>query len=69
MTNQETTQSAETSWEQFFEQTNTQFAEALEANMAAQAEFVDAWTETVESSTDSDRASEGIDGYTEAYNV
>jgi len=69
MSNQETTQSGETGWEQFFEQTNTQFAEALESNMAAQAEFVDAWTETVESSTESDRFGDGIDGYTDAYDV
>jgi|AntRauTorcE11898_2_1112593.scaffolds.fasta_scaffold01165_7 hypothetical protein len=65
----ETTQSGETGWEQFFEQTNTQFAEALEANMQAQAEFVDAWSETVESATDSDRLGEGVEGYTDAYNV
>lgn len=60
---------AGSNWNEFFEQANQQFVEALETNMEAQAEFVESWSETIEASTDDDRLSEGVEGYARAYEV
>jgi len=51
------------------EDMNEQFVETLEENVEAQAEFVEAWSETLESSTDDERLSEGVEGYAKAYQV
>lgn len=54
-------------WTEFAERMNEQFLDALEANVEAQAEFVESWTDAVESSVDDDRAAEGVGGYARAY--
>lgn len=57
------------SWNEFVEQMNDQFVDALEANMEAQAQFVESWSETIDASVDDERMSEGVEGYARAYQV
>jgi hypothetical protein len=54
-------------WNQFVEQMNEQFVEAVETNMEAQAEFVESWTETVEESVEDVDTVDGVQGYARAY--
>ncbi len=54
-------------WNDFVEQMNEQFLEAVEQNMEAQAEFVESWSETVESDAADPEISEGVEGYARAY--
>jgi hypothetical protein len=54
-------------WNGFVEQMNEQFMEAVEANMEAQAEFVESWSEAVEEGVDEPEAAEGVQGYARAY--
>ena len=54
------------SWAPFFDRMGEAYADALERNMDAQAEFVDAWNEAV-SDGDGDRMAEGAEGVALAY--
>jgi hypothetical protein len=54
-------------WNGFVEQMNEQFMEAVEANMEAQAEFVESWSEAVEEGVGDAEAAEGVQGYARAY--
>lgn len=56
-------------WTEFMEQMNEQFVDAFEENIEAQAEFVEAWTDTVEAAGGGERMSEGVEGYAKAYQV
>jgi hypothetical protein len=69
MSQQYTAEATYDDWDQFYEQFGEEFAEAMQANMAAQAEFVDSWADTLESSTDSERTKEGVQGVMRAYQV
>ncbi len=69
MTDTYDTDAVQNSWTEFMQQMNEQFADAFEENIEAQAEFVEAWTETVDAASDDERMSEGIEGYTNAYQV
>lgn len=55
-------------WTNFVTQMNEQLMETMEASAQAQSEFLESWFEPGESG-DGDRLSEGIDGYTRAYEV
>jgi hypothetical protein len=52
------------SWAPFFDRMGEAYADALEQNMDAQAEFVDTWNEAV---GDGDRMAEGAEGVALAY--
>ncbi|MCU4752901.1 poly(R)-hydroxyalkanoic acid synthase subunit [Halobacteria archaeon AArc-curdl1] len=54
-------------WNAFVEQWNEQFMDALETNMEAQAQFVESWSEAVEGTIEEDDLSEGVQGYSRAY--
>jgi len=54
-------------WNEFVEQMNEQFLDAVEQNMEAQAEFVESWAETVEATGERTEGSEGVEGYARAY--
>ncbi|WP_049920930.1 poly(R)-hydroxyalkanoic acid synthase subunit PhaE [Halopiger djelfimassiliensis] len=54
-------------WNEFVEQWNEQFLEALEENMEAQAEFVESWSETVGEVSEEHEISDGVEGYARAY--
>jgi hypothetical protein len=67
MTDSPTPNAAADGWNQFVERMNQQFMDAFEQNVEAQAEFVESWTETFESSVDDDEMTEGVKGYARAY--
>ena len=54
-------------WNDFVERMNQQFMDAFEQNVEAQAEFVESWSETLESASEGDELSEGVQGYARAY--
>ncbi|MFC7114512.1 poly(R)-hydroxyalkanoic acid synthase subunit PhaE [Natronoarchaeum sp. GCM10025703] len=63
------TDAVQNGWSEFMEQMNEQFVDAFEENIEAQAQFVEAWSDAVESSSDDERLSEGFEGYANAYQV
>jgi len=67
MTDSYTPNATAEGWNQFVDQMNQQFMDAFEQNVEAQAEFVESWTETFESSVDDDEMTEGVKGYARAY--
>ncbi|WP_135534521.1 MULTISPECIES: poly(R)-hydroxyalkanoic acid synthase subunit [Halostella] len=67
MTDSYTPDAAAQNWNSFVEQMNEQFMDAFEQNVEAQAEFVESWTETLETSIDDDEMTEGVKGYARAY--
>lgn len=69
MTDSYTPTTMEDNWNQFMQNMNEEFLEALEQNMEAQAEFVESWSETVGNATDDDEISSGVRGYARAYKV
>jgi len=69
MTDTYTPTEMESNWNEFIENMNEEFLEALEQNMEAQAQFVESWSKTVESATDDDELSGGVRGYARAYQV
>ncbi|ARS88512.1 poly(R)-hydroxyalkanoic acid synthase subunit [Natrarchaeobaculum aegyptiacum] len=54
-------------WNAMTEQWNEQFLEALEANVEAQAQFVEQWSETVGDVTEDQEVADGVEGYARAY--
>ena len=50
-------------WNAVAEQWNEQFLEALEANVEAQAEFVERWSETVGEVSEEEEVADGVEGY------
>ncbi|WP_435332620.1 poly(R)-hydroxyalkanoic acid synthase subunit [Haloarchaeobius sp. TZWWS8] len=57
-----------TDWNKFASQMNEQFFEAMEKNMEAQAEFVEKWSETVESGEFGEmKFGDSVEGYRRAY--
>jgi phage-related minor tail protein len=56
-------------WNDFVQQMNEEFVDALEQNMEAQAEFVESWSRTVQDATEDEQLSSGVEGYARAYEV
>ncbi|WP_247001787.1 poly(R)-hydroxyalkanoic acid synthase subunit PhaE [Halosolutus gelatinilyticus] len=54
-------------WNDFVEQWNERFLDALEDNMEAQARFVESWSETVGEISEENELSDGVEGYARAY--
>lgn len=69
MTDTYDTDAVQNSWTEFIEQMNEQFVDAFEENIEAQAEFVEAWSDTVDSASSDEQLSEGVEGYAKAYQV
>ncbi len=62
-------ESVEEGWTSFVQRMNEEFLDAFEQNLEAQAEFVESWSEAVESQTDDERITSGARGYARAYQV
>jgi hypothetical protein len=56
-------------WTEFFEQVNAEFTEAVEQNLEAQAEFVEAVTESVGTGLEDGTYADAGEGYARAYEV
>jgi len=57
-------------WNEMLEQMNEAVADSIEQNMQAQAAFVEAWNDAVDDSVpEEDVVTDGIEGYTRAYEV
>jgi hypothetical protein len=67
MTDSYSPDAAAQNWNSFVDQMNEQFMDAFEQNVEAQAEFVESWSETLESNIDDDEMTEGVKGFSRAY--
>lgn len=67
MADQDAPGSAQGQWFDFVEEMNEQFVDAMEANARAQAEFVESWSEALESLSGEGYLVEGIESYGRAY--